>query len=98
QLVEVRDQADDPKERLEAVLTAYAELRHKAHGHGGTDVAVRIHRDDHVAHAEDHLRHMFRALITDAARSGNIRDDVPADELASYCLNALASASDLSSK
>jgi hypothetical protein len=35
---------------------------------------------------------MVTDLVAAAAAQGTIRDDVPAAELASYCLNALAAA------
>jgi AcrR family transcriptional regulator len=97
-LVEVRDQAGDPAQRLQAVLNAYALIRHESHGHHDTELAARLHRDKHVTHAEHELRQMIRSLIADAATSGAIRDDVPIDELVSYCLHALASAANMVSK
>jgi hypothetical protein len=41
---------------------------------------------------------MIRDLITDAATTGEIRDDMAPGELASYCIHALAAASSLPSK
>jgi hypothetical protein len=41
---------------------------------------------------------MIRELITEAAETGDLRDDVAPDELASYCLHALTAASSLPSK
>ena len=35
---------------------------------------------------------MIRDLLVAAARDGDVRDDVPADELAGFCVNALRSA------
>src|SRR5436190_8612658 len=48
QLAELRDQAGDPADRLEAVLSAYALIQHKRHA---TDLAALLHRDEHVAWA-----------------------------------------------
>jgi AcrR family transcriptional regulator len=97
-LVEVRDQTADPAKRLPAVLIAYAIMRHESHGHHDPEVSARLHRDDHVSHADHQLRHLVSSLLADAVAHGAIRDDVPIDELASYCLHALAAATDLSSK
>jgi hypothetical protein len=33
---------------------------------------------------------MIRDLLTTAAKAGTVRDDVPADELAGYCISALS--------
>ena len=41
---------------------------------------------------------LVQGLLSDAAESGAIRDDIPAAELASYCLHALAAANILPSK
>jgi AcrR family transcriptional regulator len=98
QLAEVRDQAGDPGERLEAVLEAFALISHESHGHHDTELAAFLHRDRQVARAEQQLRHMIRDLVAEAAEAGVLRDEVPPDELASYCLHALAAARGLPSK
>jgi len=94
-LAEVRDQAGDAGKRLEAVLEAYALI---AYEHHGTELAALLHRGEHVARAQQHLRDLIRDLLTEAAETGDLRDDVPPDEIASYCLHALAAASSLPSK
>jgi AcrR family transcriptional regulator len=95
-LAEVRDQAGgDAGERLEAVLEAYALISHEYHG---TELAVLLHRGEHVARAQQQLADSIRDLLTEAAGTGELRDDVAPDELASYCLHALTAASSLPSK
>jgi AcrR family transcriptional regulator len=95
-LAEVRDQATDAGERLEAVLEAYALLSRR--GHHDTELAALLHRDEQVPRARQHVRSMLRDLLTEAARAGDVRKDVAPDELASYCLHALAAANGLPSK
>jgi AcrR family transcriptional regulator len=97
QLAAARDQAGDPRERLEAVLGAYALISHESHGHHDAEFAALLHRDEHVARAEEQLRNMVRDLLAVAATTGHVRDDVGSDELASYCLHALAAARSLRS-
>jgi AcrR family transcriptional regulator len=97
QLAEIRDQAGDPSERLEAVLEAYALISHETRGHHDTELAAFLHRDEHLARARQHLVEMIRDLLAEGARAGDIRDDVAPDELASYCLHALAAAGSLPS-
>jgi AcrR family transcriptional regulator len=97
QLAEIRDQAGDPSERLEAVLEAYALISHETRGHHDTELAAFLHRDEHLARARQHLVEMIRDLLAEGARSGDIRDDVAPDELASFCLHALAAAGSLPS-
>jgi AcrR family transcriptional regulator len=97
-LAEVRDRAGGAAERLEAVLEAYALISHKSHGHHDTELAAFLHRDEQVARAQQQLRGMIRDLLTEAAETGDIRDDVAPEELASYCLHALTAASSLPSE
>ena len=94
-LAALRDEARDADERLEAVLEAYALIRHEHHGN---DLAAFLHQGEHVAKAQDHLRHFARDLLREAAEIGAVRDDVAPDELANYCLHALTAASTLPSK
>ena len=97
-LAEVRDRTGDAGEQLEAVLEAYTLIRHASHGHHDTELAAFLHRDEQVARARQQLRELIRDLLTKAAETGDVRDDVAPDELASYCLHALAAASSLPTK
>jgi AcrR family transcriptional regulator len=94
-LAEIRDQASDAGERLKAVLEAYALISHQHHG---TELAAFLHRGEHVARAQQQLRDFIGHLLVEGAESGKLRDDVPPDELASYCLHAVAAAGSLPSK
>ncbi len=97
-LAEVRDQAGDAGERLEAVLEAYALISHESHGHHDTELAAFLHRGKQVVRAQQQLRDMILDLLTEATEAGDDRVDVAPDELASYCLHALTAASSLTSK
>lgn len=79
--------------RLRAALTTYARIQFHsgAHSHGG-DLAALLHRGDHVEQARHRLRDFVRDLIAQAARDGDVRGDVSADELATFCLHALTAA------
>ena len=94
-LAELRDRDGDAVERLETVLKAYALIQHKRHA---TELAALLHRDEHAVQAQQHLTGIVRDLLTEAVRTGEVRDDVAPDELASYCLHALAAASSLPSE
>jgi AcrR family transcriptional regulator len=94
-LAELRDQAGDVGERLEAVLEAYALIHHEHHG---TELAALLHRGQHVARARQQLSDFIRDLLSEGAATGDLRDDVAPAELATYCLHALAAASSLPSK
>jgi AcrR family transcriptional regulator len=94
-LAELRDRAGHPRERLEAVIEAYALIQHEHHG---TELAALLHRGQHVARARQELGGFIMGLLTECAATGDVRDDVPPEELASYCLAALTAAGSLSSK
>jgi AcrR family transcriptional regulator len=97
-LAEVRDRNSDPGKRLDAVLEAYAFLAHESRDHHDTEFAALMHRGERVAGAQRQLHGMVRDLLTQGAKTGHLRNDVAADELASYCLHALAAASSMPSK
>jgi AcrR family transcriptional regulator len=98
QLAELRDQTGDAGQRLNAVLEAYALISHDTHGHHDSELAAILHRDEQVTRAQHQLRDMIRDLLTEAVAAGEVRNDVAPDELASYCLHALAAAGSLPSK
>jgi AcrR family transcriptional regulator len=99
QLATVRDERSNVGERLRAVLDTYAAIMHQRAHHGGELGALlhRTHGQAAVAHARQQLHDLVRDLLAEAASSGNVRDDVTPDELATYCLHALAAASTLAS-
>jgi AcrR family transcriptional regulator len=85
-----------PGERLAAVLREYAALSRQ---HRDDSVlAALLHQGEHVVRAHAHLNEFLTALIRAAAERGEVRDDIPAGELAAYCLHALTAASGLPSQ
>jgi AcrR family transcriptional regulator len=94
QLAALRDQGDDPGQRLHAVLQAYALIQHEHHGH---ELAA-LHRGEHMVHARQHLHDFVASLLADASATGQIRGDIAPGELADYCLHALGAAGGLPSK
>ena len=91
----LRDRGEDVIERIAAVLEAYALILHEHHG---SELAALLHRGEHVAHAQQHLSGFVRGLLDEGVGTGDIRTDVPSDELANYCLHALTAAGRLPSK
>jgi AcrR family transcriptional regulator len=100
QLAALRDQASDAGQRLEAVLEAYALISHDrfSHEHPGPEVAALLHRDVHLTRAQQQVHDLLKDLLTEAAATGHVRDDVAPDELASFCLHALTAAGSLPSE
>jgi len=76
-------------ERLAAVLAVFAAIQYE---HRGADGAELLHAGAHVARAHEHVRDVVRDLVADAARVGDVRDDVAPAELAGYCLAAVSAA------
>jgi len=98
QLSQIRDRAGDAGGRVEAVLEAYALIRYRAHGHHDTELVAFLHRDEQVGRAQQQVRELVRDLLKEGAKAGGVRDDVPPDELASYCLHALTAAGGMRSE
>ena len=98
QLRALRDRSGDPVRQLETVLTAYALISHHRGRHGATEVAVLVHRGEHVTRAEQALTDLFEELLTAAAGTGQVREDVAPAELATFCRHALAAAGSLPSE
>jgi AcrR family transcriptional regulator len=95
-LTEVRDRKDlTASERLAAVLERYALILHEHHG---TELAALLHQGPHFDRAQQHLHGLVADMVADAAKSGELRDDVGPDELATYCLHAVSAATTLTSK
>src|ERR671912_488409 len=68
-LAEVRDRAGDVRERLEAVLEAYALLSHErfSHEHPGPELAALLHRGVHITGAQQQVHDMIQSLLIEAA-------------------------------
>ena len=94
-LAGVRTGAGSAMDRLEGVLSGYASV---AHEHHGTELAMLLHQRRHAANAQHQLHQFIEGLLTEAAAAGEVRDDVPARELTTYCLHALGASASLPSK
>lgn len=97
-LAEVRDGADDAGQALEAVLNAYGLIVQGSRWHHDRELGALLHRDEQVSRAQEQLHHMVQSLLEEGVRTGGVRVDVAPDELATYCLHAVAAAAGLASK
>jgi AcrR family transcriptional regulator len=97
-LAELQNQPGDAGHRLEAVVERYALICYHRERHGTEELAALLHRGEQVAHAQQQLLDLFKDLLTEAAATGDLRNDVAPDELATYCLHALTAAGSLPSE
>ena len=97
QLAEARERSSGARERLVAVLATYAAVARQADRPPVLDISEALHRRTHVADARRRLHELVKDVLEGAASAGAIRADVPADELATYCIHALSAARSLDS-
>jgi AcrR family transcriptional regulator len=94
-LDEIRDAPGAADDRLSAVLKTYAQIRHGTRSHHQADVATVLHRTEGLSTATRQLHRVLRDLIAEAAADGDMRSDVAAADLATYCIHALSGAAEL---
>src|SRR5262249_31349567 len=95
ELTEPMDVARTPEEKLEALLSAYATRLSRASKHRDSDLAALLHKDEHVVKAQRRVARLFKERIAEAAEAGLVRDDLTSEELANYCIHALAGAGEV---
>ncbi len=81
-------------ERLEQVLGVYASTSYRHHRQ---ELAAMLHAGDHARLASQHLLAMLTEVIQQSVEAGDIRSDIPAGELAVFCLSAAEGAARLQS-
>jgi AcrR family transcriptional regulator len=95
QLTALVNDDERPEAQLRSVMLAYAHIcAHR--GRHEPELTVVLHQGTDVATAQARLAELFSGLIDRAAQAGAVRNDVPVDELATFCVTALATASALS--
>lgn len=98
-LARAGERESDAGQRVKAMLETYALIHRQMAGHGlSPDLVTLLHRSHDAGHARQQLHAMLRDALADAVRAGVIRDDVAADELATFCLHALQAAAALPSE
>src|SRR5215216_7904498 len=92
ELGRIQQRTADPVARLRAVLRRYADICRKRRRHGDDELAAVLHRSAQVRKLQRQLHDLISGLVAEAAAAGAVRQDVPAEELASYCVHAIAAA------
>ena len=96
-LAQLRADSGTAGERLTRVLEAYALMQQAVATTHGSDMVALLHGGAHVHQARRQLSDFVQELLTEGAAAGELRNDVAPDELAAYCLHALAAAAVLPS-
>lgn len=91
ELRQIQERTADPAARLHAVLARYADICRKRR-HGEDELGAVLHRSSQVHRLHEQLLDLISGLVGDAVEAGAVRQDVPAVELASYCVHAIAAA------
>jgi hypothetical protein len=76
---------------------AYGRICQQRAKHGGDAMLAAVHHSREVQQPERQLRDLLANLIAEAAAGAMVRSDVPAAELASFCVHALTAAADIGS-
>lgn len=101
-LADIADRDAPAMARLEDVLNTYAQIRYQRAHHAaqphGHELAAILHSEAELAPAGKQLHALVRGLLEDAAGEGQVRSDVPASELTSFCLHTVTAASSAGSK
>ena len=88
----------DVLDRIRAGLRAYGtRIEHSPPGFGvrSRDADAGLHEGSHVHHAEQRLADLLAQHLAAAQTQRVLRDDVPAPELAGFCLSAMNAARSL---
>jgi AcrR family transcriptional regulator len=85
----IRAAAGDVRAAVADVLRAHAD---HARRRSGPDLSALLPHADAAHAAHRALHRLLRELLTEAAGLGVVRADIPATELAAYCLHALGAA------
>jgi AcrR family transcriptional regulator len=92
ELAKIQERPGDAASRLQAALRTYALICRKRRRHGDDELAAVLHRTAQVRKQQRQLLDLVSGLVAEAAEAGVVRGDLPAVELANYCLHALAAA------
>jgi AcrR family transcriptional regulator len=97
QLTTLANGPGEPAIRLRSALVAYGRICQQRAKHGDDAMSAALHHSREVQQPERQLRDLLADLVAEAAASAAVRSDVPAPELASFCVHALTAAADIGS-
>jgi hypothetical protein len=82
-----------------AMLETYALMHRRMAQHGfAPDLVALLHQSEDVGQAQHQLHAMLHDAVRDAALAGQVRTDVPTEELVAFSLHALHAAGALRSE
>lgn len=98
QLQTARSSAKSVGEGVRRLLAGYAQICFHRGQTRARDLQDLLHSGEQHEQSESRLHALFAESVAAAQRSGQVRSDLPARELAAFCVNALAAAGDLPSQ
>jgi AcrR family transcriptional regulator len=96
ELTDVGSGEGAPIHRLAAVLVGYGRSMAQV-GRHDRELTALLEPGEDIAAAHRQLRELLARVLDEGRAAGEVRDDVPVDELARYCVNALGAASEIDS-
>jgi AcrR family transcriptional regulator len=97
QLTALAEGPGEPAIRLRSALEAYGRICRQRARHGGDAMTAALHHSRKVQQSERQLRDLLASLVAEAVAAAVVRSDVPARELASFCVHALTAGADIKS-
>lgn len=95
QLHLAQQRAKGPAEMLSGVLRAYALVCQQAGAHHHSELAMLLHRPEHLGAAHQQQQDLLREVLATASDAGLLRTDIGPEEMLGFCQHALAGAADL---
>jgi AcrR family transcriptional regulator len=97
QLTALAEGPGEPASRLRSALEAYGQICRQRARHGSDAMSAALHHTREVQQPEGQLRDLLASLVAETAAAGTVRSDLPARELASFCVHALTAGADIES-
>lgn len=97
ELTALAEGSGEPAIRLRSALEAYGRICQQRASHGGDAMSAALHHAREVQQPEQQLRDLLARLVAEASAAAEVRADVSAPELASFCVHALTAAADIQS-
>ena len=97
-LREAHSRAGTPREGLERLIDQYADICFHRGQDGNPDTSALVHSGDQHHRNTHEVERLFVEAVRTAQTAGEVRTDMPAKLLATYCLHGAEGAGSLANK